>query len=324
MLRLTRARDFVRAQFNRALAPLVESSEKNLILQGQNYASVTRKLTNVAKLSDVEFKVFSQWGEDGIIDWLIERLDSVPRTFVEFGVGNYSESNTRFLLQLRNWRGFVIDGSQDNVRQITRSDFFWRHDLSAAKAFVDCDNIDSILSAEGMSGEIGLLSVDVDGNDYWILRAINSVRPAIVVCEYNAVFGDKYQITIPYQSNFVRGAAHFSNLYFGASLPAIVGLARAKGYFFAGTSSAGCNAFFVREDLAGPVRKSLAGSWGYPSALRESRNAEGELSFMRGSGREAAIGDMFVLDLLAAEVRKVSELGPLCSPEWQSGLPCVL
>ena len=247
---------------------LLSDIDRLIFLQGTLNARFNRQKNRIKMLSEVEWSAFSQWGEDGIIDWLVERLPDIPDTFIEFGVGDYRESNTRMLLQLRNWKGLVLDGSQENIDSIKNQNIFWRHTLIAERAFIDRENINDLFSRAGFGGEIGLLSIDIDGNDYWVWEAIDIVKPVVVVCEYNAVFGDIYKLTVPYRNNFQRTKAHFSNLYFGASLPALIDLAQRKGYVFAGTNSNGCNAFFICNEQAPQVLKFVEAICSYPSSIR--------------------------------------------------------
>ena len=125
-------------------------------------------------------KVFSQFGDDGIIQYLIQHLQVQPQSFVEFGVENYSEANTRFLLLNDNWRGLVLDGSEDSLEALRSEDIYWRHDLTAVAAFIDRDNINGLLARNGFSGRLGLLSIDIDGNDYWVWERIDCVTPSLV------------------------------------------------------------------------------------------------------------------------------------------------
>ncbi len=223
-----------------------------------------------------EFRVWSQWGEDGIIQNLVRRVP-VPNTrFVEFGVEDYTEANTRFLLQNNNWTGLVMDGSEDNVRAIHRSKASRWHGLQAAHAFVTRENIDRLLVEHGFAGEIGLLSIDIDGNDYWVWEAIQSTRPAIVVVEYNYRFGKERAVTIPYDPAFVRSRQGTAMIYFGASLRALCLLGQKKGYCFVGCNSHGVNAFFVRRDLMPPGLKELTCEEGYVRGrFNEVSDAEG-------------------------------------------------
>ena len=175
--------------------------------------------------------------------------------------------------------------------------------------------LEKMAQKEGLSGDIGMLSIDIDGNDYWVWKAIDSVKPAIVVCEYNAVFGDLHRITVPYRPDFQRTRAHYSNLYFGASLPALIDLGEQKGYVFVGTNSNGCNAFFVRKDLSA-VADSIGTIKSFPSAFRESRNGDGQLTFARGPERADSIRHLPVFDFGSNSVRAIADLGALYSTDW--------
>lgn len=299
-----------------ANAPLQRLAERQLILQALSAAQMNRSRQRLGGLHEAEFCAFSQWGEDGIIDWLVERLPGIPATFVEFGVEDYRESNTRLLLQLRNWRGLVMDGSQAHIRDIQIQEVYWRHDLQAKCAFIDRDNINTLLAEAGLRGEVGLLSVDIDGNDYWVWQAIDVVSPAIVVCEYNAVLGDRYALTVPYRADFQRTRAHHSNLYFGASIRAMIALGQSKGYTFVGTTSTGCNAFFVRNDLAPAVVNALEGIWAFPSAVREARDPEGRLLFVSGVARAELIAQLPLVDLERNAQTTLAACPDLYSAEW--------
>jgi hypothetical protein len=131
-----------------------------------------------------------------------------------------------------NWSGLVMDGSESNVAQIIQSEYFWKHELSAKAVFIDKDNINTLLSSCGLDREIGILHIDVDGNDYWIWKAIDTISPIVVILEYNSVFGIERAITVPYDPAFYRTSKHHSNLSFGASLRALHQLSAAKGYSF--------------------------------------------------------------------------------------------
>ena len=93
----------------------------------------------------------------------MHRLAPLPDSFVEFGVGNYRESNTRFLLLNNNWRGLVLDGHAGSIKQIQQDEIYWRHTLTARSAWITRDNVNDLLREAEFSGEIGLLSIDIDG-----------------------------------------------------------------------------------------------------------------------------------------------------------------
>ncbi len=262
------------------------------------------------RLADAEFKVFSQFGDDGIIQYLLQQVD-IPedkRIFIEFGVQDYRESNTRFLLMNDNWSGLVLDGSADNIDTIVADAQFWRHDLTAVAAFIDRDNVNDLFARNGFNGEIGLLSIDIDGNDYWVWESIDVVNPIIVVCEYNSVFGYEHAVTVPYDPGFQRGSAHYSNLYWGVSLKALCLLASRRGYAFVGCNSAGNNAYFIRRDKLGSL-KSLECAEGYVEArFRESRNRTGELTYLPADKRLGEIAQMPVFDMERQLTAAISEI----------------
>lgn len=303
-------------QIRLGVAPIYEVSERNLLLQAHAVAQNNRLKNFLFDLSSVEFCAYSQWGEDGIIDWLLEKLPSIPKTFIEFGVEDYRQSNTRLLLQLRNWRGLVMDGSSDHIQDIRNQEIYWRYQLEAKCAFIDCENINKLIGDAGFFGEIGLLSIDIDGNDYWVWQSLSIVQPAIVVCEYNAVFGDIHHLTVPYKCDFQRTIAHHSNLYFGASIRALIQLANSKGYQFVGTSSTGCNAFFVRNDLAPLILNSLDFVSAYPSSVREARNEEGQLQFIGGLQRPQLIEHLPLVDVQNAIETTLAGQSTIYSTEW--------
>ncbi len=293
--------------------------ERPILLQCTTLAGLNRERTRIRRLSDVEFQGFSQWGEDGIIDWLAERLPGIPETFIEFGVENYQESNTRLLLLLRNWRGLVLDGSQKHIDDIKGQEIYWKHELSAICAFIDKDNINNLISKAGLSGDVGLLSVDIDGNDYWVWQAIDVISPAIVVCEYNAVLGDLLPLSIPYRADFHRTRAHHSNLYFGASIQVLIALGKSKGYTFVGTTSTGCNAFFVRNDHAQSIVSALDEICLFPSKYREARDSTGDLLFVSGIERRKVIDHLPFVHPFSGVSRDLASWGDIYSPEWIEG-----
>lgn len=249
--------------------------------------------SQVADLRDAEFRVYSQWGEDGIIQLLLKYVPIERPTFVEFGVENYRESNTRFLLVHDNWSGLVIDGNERNIDLIKRDSISWRHNLKADCAFVTRENINELLRRNGVEGDIGLLSIDIDGNDYWVWQAIDVVTPRIVIVEYNSRFGAERSVTVPYQGTFTRRTAHPSMIYYGASLAALVHLGDRKGYDFVGSNSAGNNAFFVRRDVRPESLPVLTAREGYVrSQFREMRDSTGKLTYSSFEEEQALLNSL--------------------------------
>jgi hypothetical protein len=260
-------------------------------------------------LRDAEFKVFSQWGEDGIIQHLISRVEIADTTFVELGVEDYSESNTRFLLTQDNWRGAIIDAGEAHTEFLDTSALRWRHDIEPVQAFIDRENVNGLIRGAGMEGDIGLLSIDLDGNDYWILDAIDVVSPRILVTEFNSTFGPEAAVSIPYDAGFQRVEAHHSSLYFGASLAAMNRLAEQKGYVLVGCGSNGGNAFFVRRDVAGDLEPRTVAEAYVASRFRESRDPNGALTHVGPHAeRRALIASMPLIDVTTGEQTTVGAI----------------
>lgn len=195
------------------------------------------------------YKVYSQNDEDGIIAEIVNRLgDKCPKTFIEFGVESGIECNTLRLL-LDGWKGLWLDGSDRYVAAINQNmaSYVQSGALKAALAFITKDNINQIFEQNGFTGEIGLLSIDIDSNDIWVWKAVDVVKPAIVAIEYNATWVPPLSIAQPDDPK----VTWTGNNYFGASLKALEKVGKEKGYNLVGCSFAGVNAFFVRADLCG-------------------------------------------------------------------------
>lgn len=290
--------------------------DRLLLLSGRQACRQLRNLQNIELLEDVEFRVFSQWGEDGIIEWILQNLPVKPKTFIEFGVENFREANTRFLIENRNWKGLVMDGSEENMRALRNSRLHYRYDLTAASEFITRENINQLICKYGFSGDLGILSIDIDGNDFWVLEAIDCVNPSIIICEYNPILGDKFPITVPYDPSFTRFKAHHSGLYFGASIAAIKALAERKGYEFLGTNSNGINAFFIRRDLFPRLQPLIASQKAHPSLHRDSFNERGDLTSAGGLRRYDLIKHLPVVRVDSGEEIIFESLGLPYTPEW--------
>jgi hypothetical protein len=192
-----------------------------------------------------------------------------------------------------NWRGLVIDGSPKNVENIRRSGLCWAHDLTALCNFVTDENIDDLLRKASVPSQIGLLSIDVDGQDLWIFQNITATKADILVMEYNHRFGATRRITVPRDPNFYRTNAHHSNIYYGASLAALERAAERKGYRLVGCNTAGNNAFFVRQELLNehvlPTTAAKAFRSGY---FHESRGRDGALTYLTAQQEHEILKDL--------------------------------
>jgi hypothetical protein len=203
--------------------------------------------TGPLRLEPHGFRVYSQFDEDGILAEIFRRIGESSRIFVEFGAGDGLENCTAFLL-FQGWKGLWIEGDPgkvDRIRSLRAAEIETGR-LVARCAFVTVDSIDSVISSAGFGGEIDLLSVDIDGNDYHVLERIESVRPRVVCVEYNSKFPPPVKWVMPRNDGHVWDKTDYS----GASLSALDELMGRRGYALVGCSIAGVNAFFVRKDLA--------------------------------------------------------------------------
>jgi hypothetical protein len=203
------------------------------------------------------------------------------------------------------------------MRRLRKDRIFWKYDLTAKGSFITAENINGLILEADFGGPLGILSIDIDGNDYWVWKAINVVDPAIVICEFNPYLGDKHAVTVPYEPQFNRFKSHYSGLYFGASIVALKHLAERKGYTFVGTNSSGVNAFFVRRDLVGPVRSQLQEVRAFCSRVRGTRDENGELSFVGGRARFDLIRNCPFIDVETGATRLLGEMGEPYSLAWR-------
>ena len=295
--------DSIVSRVQSSILPRLVSSNRDMenlmILQGRALALQNAERAPLKNLQDAEFKVFSQFGEDGILQYLIREtaiLDN-EQIFIEFGVQDYVESNTRFLLMNDHWKGLIIDGSKQNMDRVRAKDIYWRYNLTAVSAWIDRDNINQIIGDAGFRGDIGILSIDIDGNDYWVWEKLDIVNPVIIVVEWNSVFGSEHAVSVPYNPAFIRENAHYSCLFWGASISAFHSLANKKGYSLLCSNRAGNNIFFVRNDRLGSLVPLSPNEVYVESSFRDSRDVSGKLNFLSGHKRREEIFDLPVIQI---------------------------
>ncbi|MFN3917266.1 MAG: hypothetical protein ACK4K0_05945 [Flavobacteriales bacterium] len=227
--------------------PSVQIGQRQLFLQYQEQAGQKA----LPKITDVGFRVFSQYEEDGKILFIFSVLGMQHKTFVEIGSDDGINSNSANLYFNFGWHGLFIDG---NAKSVNRGRHFFSkypHPLFYPPVFVNekvnRNNINSLIEKAGLKGEIGFLSIDVDGYDYWIWEALEIVSPQVVMIETNNVFGTK-NIVVPYDPTYVFPGKHPN--YHGASPTAMTKLANKKGYRLVGANDLGFNLIYVRNGLA--------------------------------------------------------------------------
>jgi hypothetical protein len=266
---------------------------------------------SASSCNGAEFRAFSQFGEDGVIEYLIQRCDISPCTFVEIGVEDYAEANTRFLAEHRLWRGLIVDQNPRLPSDLARTKLNWRSQVSAVSTFVTRENVRQIVEPFVGSGPLGLLSIDIDGVDYWVLEQLLGLEPALVIVEYNALFGDVASVSIPYDAGFDHRRPEYHNIYYGASLAAFEHLLAAQGYALAACVTAGNNAFFVRSDRLGDVPARTVADAYRPPRFVGHKTVEGTLTGIADRKRQLQdIQRLTLVDVTDGRSLTVAEILP--------------
>ena len=264
-----------------------------LISSRQNYK-------NFGTLHEAELKVFSQNGEDGIIDYLVHQLGIPSPNFVEIGIGDYRESNTRFLYNRVHSKGLIIDRLDQLYTKVKPYVNLWKGDLRIHQRIINTENINEIL-VKYCDYEIDIFSIDIDGIDYWIISKLRPKISKIFIAEYNPVFGSDLEITVPNINDFDRTNYHYSNLCYGLSLKALIKLMEIKNYYFLGTNLQKNNAFFIsnylkKENFFPNINlKKL--SYYSDSNIRDSRDRNYDLNYLQGDKKLKEIEECKVINL---------------------------
>ena len=275
--------------------------DKLIFYIGINQLTSSRQNYNNFKgLHDAELKVFSQNGEDGIIDYLVHQLDIPSPNFVEIGIGNYRESNTRFLYNRVHSKGLIIDRLDQLHMKVKPYVNLWKGDLRIHQKMITAENINEILS-KYCDYDIDIFSIDIDGIDYWVISKLRPNISKIFIAEYNPIFGPDLEITVPNIDAFDRINYHYSGLCYGLSLKALIKLMEKKNYYFLGTNLQKMNAFFISNNLKKEsffpninLRKLFYYS---DSNVRDSRDQNYNLTYLSGSNKIKEIENCEVIDL---------------------------
>ena len=251
-----RGRDFLIGPILQGSAHIRYPDASSQIRLAMEYRALKESGRALPDLDCVGFKAFSQTDEDGILLYIFSIIGSPTRKSVEICAGDGLECNTANLIINHGWHGLLVDGDESLVRRgrefYRRNPYTYVYPPTFEHVWITRDNVNDIISKNGFEGEIDLLSLDIDGVDYWIWKALRTVAPRVVVVEYNDIIGPERALTVPYSDAFrARDIPHTpgSPLFIGASLPAFVRLARTKGYRLVGCNRYGYNAFFIRDSL---------------------------------------------------------------------------
>jgi len=237
------------------------NSQTSQILLRMHYRELARRGGELPEFAEVEFRAFSQNGEDGILLYIFSLISAGDRRVVEICAGDGVECNAANLIVNHRWHGLLIDGDAAQVAAGTQ--FYascrdtWIAPPSFVHAWITAENVNGIVTAHGVSGECDLLSLDLDGNDYWIWKALDCIQPRVVVLEFNANCGPIDSDAMSYNPDY-RIDLTQQPYRCGASLPAFVKLGRQKGYRLVGIQSLGFNAFFVRDGVAEQVLPEIS------------------------------------------------------------------
>jgi hypothetical protein len=196
-------------------------------------------------LTEREFGVRSQNGEDGVIQELLEAAGIRKGFFVEFGIGTGDQGNCVLLADKLGWSGLFMEADPESFGALARK-YRRTTRVQTAEADVTVTNVEQLFTSHGVPAELSVLSIDIDGNDYWVWEAVTGFRPDIVIVEYNAALGFDRKLVMS------RDDAHRwdGTDYFGASLAAYCSLADSKGYDLVHTDRTGVNAFYVRRGIS--------------------------------------------------------------------------
>ena len=226
------------------------------ILLSLKYKELLHHGMPLPRFDEVGFRIFSDNDEDGILLYIFSLISTKNKTVVDIGSGGIQGSNSANLIISHGWNGLLIDGNPNAVQEL-RNYFSGCIDTQQyppkiIRARVTKDNINNLIEENGISGEIDLLLIDIDGIDYWIWQAVECISPRVVVVEYQDILGPDKALTIPYRPDFQHLDFEVNQeqfLYVGASLPAFMKLGKEKGYRLVGCNKYGYNAFFIRRDL---------------------------------------------------------------------------
>ncbi|MGH9343268.1 MAG: hypothetical protein ACRD19_05850 [Terriglobia bacterium] len=243
-------------------SPNYSVTKPDQIMLMLRYRELFHAQRDILSFREIGFRAFSQTDEDGILLYLLSLTGMPTRKCIEICAGEGVECNTANLLVNHGYHGLLVDGIEENVEFGSRYYRELRDTTVWPPIFlhkwVKTSNVNSLILDAGFEGEIDVLSLDVDGVDYWIWKEITEVRPRIVVLEYYDLWGAERAVTVPYSDQF--NAVWFEGYpgYAGASLPAFVKLGRQKGYRLVGCNQYGYNAFFLRNDVGVDVFPEVA------------------------------------------------------------------
>ena len=264
-----------RLSVSSALDPRTSPATKIGQLQLWHHYRTRIEAGRAPKLCETGFRCFSQFEEDGLILFVMAALGIAQGVFLDIGSADGVNSNCANLALNFGWRGTFIDGDESNVAKgrafYERHPDSWIYPPKFVQAMITRENINQLLTEASVPPEIDFMSIDIDGNDYWVWDAISVTSAKAVIIETHIEFGLR-NIVVPYDKDYVYPGRHPD--YHGASPVAMEKLARRKGYRLIGANRLGFNTIYLREGLA-PILPTVS----VESILSHPRNRERALLF---------------------------------------------
>jgi hypothetical protein len=218
------------------------------------YRTIREAGATMPSFDEVGLSVFSESNEDGILLYIYAMIGMGTRCVMDVGSGPVPKgSNSANLIVNHGWTGLLIDGQERNIQRAER--FYGQcratknYPPTCVHTWVTPENINTLIVDNRFAGDVDLLCIDIDGIDYWLWKAIDCVKPRVVVVEYQCIWGPKESVTVPNDPQFETGFEGRFGVYCGASLAAFVKLGREKGYRLIGVQRYGYNGFFMRNDV---------------------------------------------------------------------------
>lgn len=308
----------IRAVVHSELKEFYRSASKDRDAMQKNFAQIQKQIANLnvpkLHLDDHGWGVFSQTDEDGILHFLTTTLNLSQPKFLELGAGNFSECNFRGLVETGNGSGVFVDARKDLIHTLRRTVASYLGPALAVEAYITPDNVEQLVSdARKELGGLDLLSIDLDGNDYWVAERVDFSGIKVVVMEVNPGFGELSTVSVPRNDTFDRGSAHFSHLYWGTSISAYTRLMSARGFTLVGLSQKRFNAFFVtkeeveRSPVLGRMAEKLVvdfSRW----RVREGRDRAGQLTYASSSEALRGFPDLPLVDVKTGATISIESL----------------
>lgn len=232
----------------------VDVGTKNMLMQMYRERAANGEVLN---FQDVAYSNYSQFGEDGVLEYIFALIGATNRIVVEMCCGIAAECNATNLILNHNWAGLLFDGNEKNIAQgkafFNKLISHYRHP-KLIPAWITKNNINDLIRDNLVSGEIDLFSLDIDGVDYWLLEALDVITPRVIILEAQLHLGPDLEYTIPYRDDFVVGTLEFEGaqtlMHSGASVRAFNSLLEKKGYRLVGhIGGLSPNVVFIKNGL---------------------------------------------------------------------------